>query len=103
MVGAGTTLGVGVTVGHSAKLFGCTIGDASLIGMDAVVEKGATVEKGAYVAAGAVVRSGTTVPGGQLWGGNPAKFLRALNDKETAFFDKSATEYAALAAKHAAV
>ena len=25
------------------------------------------------------------------WGGNPAKFLRALNDKETAFFDKSAT------------
>jgi hypothetical protein len=37
------------------------------------------------VAAGAVVEAGTTIPAGQIWGGNPAKFLRELKPEEAKF------------------
>ena len=62
---------------------------------------GATVEPGAMVAANAVLRKGTVVPTGQLWGGNPAKFMRQMTADETAYLRKSATSYAELAAVHA--
>lgn len=38
----------------------------------------------------------------QVWGGNPAKFLRKLTDEEIAFITQSATNYANLALVHAA-
>ncbi|RWW29535.1 hypothetical protein GW17_00005934 [Ensete ventricosum] len=37
-----------------------------------------------------------------VWGGNPAKFLRKLTDEEIAFISQSATNYANLAQVHAA-
>lgn len=37
------------------------------------------------VAAGAVVAPGTEIPAGQIWGGNPARFLRDLKPKESEF------------------
>lgn len=37
------------------------------------------------VAAGAVVEPGTTIPAGQIWGGNPARFLRELKPEESRF------------------
>ena len=40
------------------------------------------------VAAGAVLLPGTQVPGGQLWGGNPASFMRNLNEADIAALDK---------------
>ena len=43
-----------------------------------------------------------TVPSGQIFAGNPAKLLRAMTPEESAFIDKSAANYAALAASHAA-
>jgi hypothetical protein len=38
----------------------------------------------------------------QIWAGNPAKFLRKLTGKETAFITTSASNYAALAQTHLA-
>lgn len=38
----------------------------------------------------------------QVWGGNPAKFLRKLTGEEIAFITQSATNYANLAQVHAA-
>lgn len=38
----------------------------------------------------------------QVWGGNPAKFLRKLTDEEIAFISQSATNYSNLAQVHAA-
>ena len=43
-----------------------------------------------------------TVPTGQIFAGNPAKLLRAMTAEESAFINKSAENYAALAASHAA-
>lgn len=44
----------------------------------------------------------TSLPLVQVWGGNPAKFLRKLTDEEIAFFAQSATNYTNLAQVHAA-
>ena len=58
------------------------------------------VEKGAQVAAGAVVPAHSTIPAGEIWGGNPAKKLRALKPEEAAFISKSAKHYAELGSEH---
>nr|AJW81216.1 gamma type carbonic anhydrase [Lobosphaera incisa] len=97
---AGTHIGKNVTVGHFATLNGCTIEDESLIGMGATLLEGVRVEKNAMVAAGAVVQPQTVVPSGEVWGGNPARFLRALKPEEKSFMVTSADKYAALAGEH---
>lgn len=45
------------------------------------------MERGALVAAGAVVSPGTVVPSGELWGGAPAKKLRALKPEERRYLE----------------
>ena len=97
----GTKVGSFVSVGHNAVLQACTIGDRALIGMNAVVQDGAVVEGGAMVAAGAVVEAGTTVPSGELWGGNPARRLRALKPDEAAHLEALPARYQELARSHA--
>lgn len=37
------------------------------------------------VAAGAIVEAGTVVPAGEIWGGKPARRLRALKPEEQSF------------------
>ncbi|KAL3634296.1 Gamma carbonic anhydrase 1, mitochondrial [Castilleja foliolosa] len=97
-----TIVGNNVTIGHSSVLHGCTIEDEAFIGMGATVLDGVVVEKNAMVAAGALVRQNTRVPFGELWAGNPAKFLRKLTDEEIAFISESATNYINLSKVHAA-
>ncbi|CAN1127004.1 Gamma carbonic anhydrase 1, mitochondrial [Linum perenne] len=97
-----TIIGDNVTVGHSAVLHGCTVEDESFVGMGATLLDGVVVEKHAMVAAGALVRQNTRIPAGEVWGGNPAKFLRKLTDEEITFFAESAANYSSLAQVHAA-
>ncbi|KAL6511777.1 Gamma carbonic anhydrase 2, mitochondrial [Orobanche gracilis] len=97
-----TIIGNNVTVGHSAVIHGCTIEDEAFVGMGAILLDGVVVEKHAMVAAGSLVRQNTRVPFGEVWAGNPAKFLRKLTDEEIAFISQSATNYMNLAKVHAA-
>lgn len=97
-----TIIGDNVTVGHSAVLHGCTVEDEAFVGMGAILLDGVVVEKNAMVAAGALVRQNTKIPSGEVWAGNPAKFLRKLTDEEIAFISQSATNYTNLAQVHAA-
>lgn len=97
-----TIIGNNVTVGHSAVLHGCTVEDEAFIGMAATLLDGVVVEKNAMVAAGALVRQNTRIPCGEIWGGNPAKFLRKLTEDEIAFIPQSAIKYSDLALHHAA-
>ena len=60
------------------------------------------VSRGAILAAGAVLTPNKTVPSGQIWAGNPAKYLRDLDEEEADFIIQSAENYAALAAVHSA-
>ncbi|KAH0900368.1 hypothetical protein HID58_049936 [Brassica napus] len=97
-----TLIGDNVTIGNSAVLHGCTLEDESYIGASATVLDGAHVEKHAIVESGSLVRQNTRIPSGEVWGGNPARFLRKVTEEERAFFSTSAMDYSNLAQVHAA-
>lgn len=96
-----TVIGDEVSVGHQALLHGCTLESGSFVGMRAAVLDGAVVESGAMVAAGALLTPNKRVPKGQLWAGNPAKYMRDLSEKDAQLFYYTHTHYAELAQRHA--
>ena len=95
-----TIIGDDVLIGHMCLIHGCTLGDGAFIGMRACLMDGVTVEPGAMVAAGALVTPGKTVPTGQLWAGNPAKYMRDLDEKQIWQMRDAGERYAGYAARH---
>ena len=98
-----TDIGEGVTIGHGVRLHGCTLKDGCMVGIGAVALDAAIVESGAILAAGAVLTPGKTVPSGQLWAGNPARFLRKINDAEREFLARNSRHYLRLAKRYLSV
>ena len=92
---AGQPLVIGerVTVGHQAMLHGCTVGDGSLIGIQAVILNGARIGKGCLVGAGALVTEGKEFPDYSLIIGAPAKAVRTLSEEDVARLQASAASY----------
>jgi carbonic anhydrase/acetyltransferase-like protein (isoleucine patch superfamily) len=99
--GTPLTLGENVTVGHQVVLHGCTIGDNTLIGIQAVVLNGARIGRNSLVGAGALVTEGKEFPDGVLIVGSPAKVARELTPEQIARLQASATHYVAQAQRHA--
>jgi carbonic anhydrase/acetyltransferase-like protein (isoleucine patch superfamily) len=95
-----TIIGDDVSIGHMALIHACTLEPFSFVGMQATVMDGVVVESRAMVAAGALVPPGKRVPAGEIWAGNPAKFLRHLTDKDYERFTWTVEEYAALAQEY---
>jgi carbonic anhydrase/acetyltransferase-like protein (isoleucine patch superfamily) len=91
-------IGQWVTVGHSAIVHACTIGDECLIGMGATILDGAEIGAQSIVGANALVTGGTKVPPGSLVLGSPAKVVRALTPDERAGLKYWADKYVANAA-----
>jgi carbonic anhydrase/acetyltransferase-like protein (isoleucine patch superfamily) len=87
-----------VTVGHTAIVHACTVGDETLIGMGAVILDGAVIGSHCLVGARALVTPGTQIPEGSLVLGAPAKVVRALTDQEKSDLKLSAEKYAQYAA-----
>jgi carbonic anhydrase/acetyltransferase-like protein (isoleucine patch superfamily) len=75
-------VGKWVTVGHSAIVHACTIGDECLVGMGAVVLDGAEVGEQSLIGAKALVKQGMKIPPGSLVLGAPAKVVRQLSPEE---------------------
>jgi len=94
--GVATRIGSDVTIGHKAIVHACTIEDAVLIGMGAIILDGAVVKKHALVGAGALVPPGKTVGEGEMWLGNPARFARRLTEAEIEALYYSAQHYVRL-------
>lgn len=88
-----TILGNNVSIGHNAILHGCIIEDEVLIGMGAIVMDGAVIGKNAIIGAGAVVTQNTVVPAGTVWAGNPAKYLKDINENLSEVFLRTANNY----------
>ena len=92
-MGYPTVIGDNGTIGHNATIHACKINDFSLIGMGSVILDNAKIEKYAFVAAGAVVTPGTIIKKYQLWAGNPAKFIREINDTEKKLLENTPDVY----------
>jgi carbonic anhydrase/acetyltransferase-like protein (isoleucine patch superfamily) len=77
-------LGNWVTVGHSAVVHACKVGDECLIGMGAVILDGAVIGRQSIIGAKALVTQGMKIPPGSLVLGMPAKVVRPLTKAERA-------------------
>ncbi|RTI80370.1 gamma carbonic anhydrase family protein [Campylobacter jejuni] len=88
-----TIIGDDVTIGHNCVIHACVIKNRVLIGMSAVVMDNALIEEDSIVGAGSVVTKGKKFPPRSLILGNPAKFVRELNDEEISFLKQSALNY----------
>jgi carbonic anhydrase/acetyltransferase-like protein (isoleucine patch superfamily) len=73
-----------VTIGHSAVVHACTVGDEVLVGMGAIILDGAVIGRQSIIGAKALVTQGTKIPAGSLVLGAPAKVVRALTKEERA-------------------
>lgn len=87
------TLGTGVTIGHNAMLHGCTVGDYSLIGINAVILNGAKIGKHCIIGANALIGEGKEIPDGSLVMGSPGKVVRELTDEQKKRLEASAAHY----------
>ncbi len=96
------TIGRGVTIGHKVMLHGCTIGDNSLIGINAVILNHAEIGENCLIGANSLVTEGKVIPAGSLVMGSPAKVVRQLSEQEIAGLQKSAAHYVAHAQNYAA-
>ena len=87
-----------VTIGHSAVVHACTIGDECLIGMGAIILDGAEIGPQSLIGAGSLVTGGMKVPSGSLVLGSPARVVRSLSQEERQALKQWAEKYVANAA-----
>jgi|TARA_B110000977_G_scaffold180628_1_gene240464 hypothetical protein len=79
---AATRIGQYVTIGTCTSISSAVVEDNVLIGARCVLGSGSYVEENAALEAGTVVEQGQLIPSGQLWGGNPARYVRDLDGNE---------------------
>jgi carbonic anhydrase/acetyltransferase-like protein (isoleucine patch superfamily) len=96
------SIGPGVTIGHLAMLHGCTIGEASLIGLAAVILNGAVIGRECLIGAGALIPEGKVIPDRSLVVGSPGRIIRELGDDEVARLRAGADHYVANARRYLA-
>lgn len=89
----GAVVGDRVTVGHSAILHGCSLGDESFVGMGAIIMDNCEVAPQTMIGAGALLTEGTVTKSGWLYLGRPAKAIRELTEDEMKFLKQSAENY----------
>lgn len=87
------TIEKGVTIGHKVMLHGCSIGENSLIGINAVVLNGAKIGKNCLVGANALIPENMIVPDGSMVLGSPGKIKRSLSESEIKMLQLSSAHY----------
>lgn len=86
------------TVGHTAIVHSCEVGERALIGMSATVLDGSVVGERAMVGANSLVTENTEIEPNTLYAGTPAKKLKEVEDSPWAY---ASDTYVDLAKKHA--
>ncbi len=84
-----------VTVGHSAMIHACVVGNETLVGMGATILDGAVIGEQCLIGAHSLVTPGTAIPAGSLVMGSPARVKRALSATERADLKHWADKYVA--------
>ena len=100
--GGKVLLGKNVTVGHSALVHGCTVGDGTLIGMHATLLNHCVVGKNCIIGAGALVPERMVIPDNSVVVGVPAKIIKTISEEQAAHNLENAVYYVRDAEAHAA-
>ncbi|HEV2393969.1 MAG TPA: gamma carbonic anhydrase family protein [Verrucomicrobiae bacterium] len=87
-----------VTVGHSAILHACAVGNEALIGMGSTILDGAVIGEQCIIGARALVTQGARIPAGSLVLGVPGQVVRPLSESERASLRGMAEKYVQSAA-----
>lgn len=86
-------IGQNVTVGHSAIVHGCSVGDETLVGMGSIILNGAVIGRHCIIGAGALVTQNTLIPDNSLVIGSPARIVRQVTSQEIEDILLNATMY----------
>ena len=86
-------IGKDVTIGHHVMLHGCSIGDGSLVGINAVVLNGAKIGSGCLIGANALITEGMEVPDGSVVMGSPGKIKTTFDENKRQGLILSAHHY----------
>ncbi len=86
-------VGSHVTIGHQAMVHGCTIGEGSLIGINAVVLNGAKIGKNCLIGANALIGERKEIPDNSMVLGSPGRVVKTMNDEQAAAIRLGAAHY----------
>lgn len=92
-VGIPLTVGRNVTVGHKVMLHGCTIGDGSLIGINAVILNGAKIGRFCVIGANALIPEGKEIPDFSVVMGSPGKVVKEVSEAQKVMMEMGALHY----------
>jgi len=97
-----TLVGDDVTVGHGAKFECCTIGDRSVIGMNAVILQNAHIGEECVIAANTVVLERAEIPARSVVAGVPGKVKKTLEGGAASWIKGGGQHYVDLSREYLA-
>jgi len=71
-----------VIVGSGCVLKSCRIDDMTVIGDKCTIMEGSIIENNVILESGTIIPAYSRIPSGQVWGGNPARYIRELSASE---------------------
>jgi len=95
-----TLIGDNVIVDPNSVLHACTIQDQVRIGSGSVILDGSIMEKSTMLESGSLLTKGKVVPSGEVWGGNPAKFVRKITEEDIKAIKKMAEQWTLYGRRH---
>ena len=95
-----TVIGEDVTVGHGAKFECCTIGERSVVGMNAVILQRAVIGKECVLAANTVVLEGAKIPDRSLVAGVPGEVKKTLEGNALSWIEGGGDHYVELSRQY---
>lgn len=98
--GCPINIAANVTIGHKVMLHGCSIGENTLIGMNAVVLNGAKIGRNCVIGANALVTENMEIPDGSMVLGSPAKVVKELDEQHIKMLRHGAQHYVQNSAKY---
>ncbi len=91
-----TVIGEDCTIGHGAKFESCTIGDRTVVGMNAVILQGATIGAECLLAANTVVLENHEIATRSLVAGVPGSVKKTLEGSAAEWIEGGGAHYVEL-------
>jgi carbonic anhydrase/acetyltransferase-like protein (isoleucine patch superfamily) len=95
-----TVIGTDVTVGHGAKFESCTIGDRTVVGMNAVILQNATIGEECVLAANTVVLEKADIPARRVVAGVPGTIRKTLEGSAADWIKGGGAHYVTLSRQY---